>query len=146
MNCQNHLASVKKTDVVGGALIGVCVSAISSCWLYAIVTDDIFGREEYQSILPFIFGLIAALFVGICPVGRRLKGWKKVVVRSGIFTLLLAPIPYGPEGAMMPLIVTLIYPPIVFLFLFPGRIALSFVSLFGAFWIVESIRGLLHHR
>jgi hypothetical protein len=146
MNHQDQLARVKKTNFIGAAVIGACVFAISSAWLYAIVSDEIFGgRREYQTILPFIFGLIAALFVGIWPVGRKFKSWKKLVVRSMVFTLFLAPVPYGPEGTLMPLIVTLIYPPLVFLFLFPGRIVLSFLSLLGFFWIVDSIRGLLNH-
>jgi hypothetical protein len=146
MNHQGQLAHVKKPNLIGAIVIGACVSAISLAWLYAIVSDEIFGgRREYQTILPFVLGLITALFVGIWPVGRRFKGWKKLVVRSMIFTLFLAPMPYGPEGTLMPLIVTLIYPPLVFLFLFPGRIVLSFLSLLGFFWIVDSIRGLLNH-
>lgn len=146
MNHQGQLAHVKKSNFIGAMVIGACVSAISSAWLHAIVSDEIFGRRrEYQTILPFIFGLITASFVGIWPVGRRFKGWKKLVVRSTIFTFFLAPMPYGPEGTLMPLIVTLIYPPLVFLFLFPGRIVLSFLSLLGVFWMVDSIRGLLNH-
>lgn len=136
---------MKKPNFIGTAIIGACVSAISSAWLYTIISDEIFGgRQEYQTVLPFIFGLIAALFIGIWPVARRFKGWKKLVVRSMVFTLFLAPMTYGPEGALMPLIVTLIYPPFVFLFLFPGRLALSFLSLLGLFLVVDSMRGLLN--
>ena len=146
MNDQNQLACVKKTNLVGGVSIGACVSAISLAWLYAIVGDEIFGgRREYHRILPFVFGLIAALVIGIWPVSRKFQGWKKLVVRSMIFTLFLKPTPYGPEGALLPLIATLIYPPFVFLFLFPGRIVLSFLSLLGFFWILDSIRGFLNH-
>lgn len=147
MNHQNQLARVKQTNIIGGVIIGAFVSAISSAWLYTIVSDDIFGgRRDYQAIFPFIFGLIAALFVGIWPIGRRFTNWNKLVVRSMIFTLFLAPIPYGPEGTLMPLIVTLIYPPFIFLLLFPGRILLSFLALLGLFWIVDSIRKVNYTR
>jgi len=135
-----------KPNFIGMAIIGACVSAISSAWLYTIIGNEIFGgRREYQTVLPFIFGLIAALFIGIGLVARRFKGWKHLVVRSLVFTLFLAPMPYGPEGALMPLIVTLIYPPLIFLLLFPGRLVLSFLSLLGLFLVVDALRGLLNH-
>jgi len=133
-----------KPHPISIAAIGACVSLISSVWLYMIVSDEIGGgRREYQTIVPFIIGLAIAVPIAIWPVRKRFIGWKRLVAWSILFTLLLAPVSYGPEGTLMPLIVTLIFPPLIFLFLFPGRIALSFFSLLGFFAVVDWISGVV---
>ena len=133
-----------KPHPISIAAIGACIALISSAWLYMIVSDEIGGdRREYQTIVPFIIGFTVAVPIAIWPVRRWFIGWKRLVARSVLFTLLLAPVPYGPEGTLLPLIVTLIFPPLVFIFLFPGRIALSFFSFLGFFSVLDGIKGLV---
>jgi hypothetical protein len=124
--------------------LGACASVIAAVWLHMIVSLEIGGgRREYQTIVPFLIGLGIAIPVCIWPIRRFLGGWKRLLVRSAVCTLLLAPVPYGPEGTMLPLIVTLIFPPLVFLVLFPGRIALAFCFFVGFFSVLSGSAALL---
>lgn len=120
-----------------------CVSVGAALWLYTIISEETSNRMEYQSIVPFLIGFAAAVPLVIWPARKLRAGGKRLIARSIAFTLLLAPIPYGPEGTLMPLIVTLVFPPLVFLFLFFGRIALTFLACLGFFSVVAEIRRAL---
>ena len=119
------------------------VALMSAFLLYTMISEEIKHRGEYQTLIPFLIGFALAVLLVIWPVRKVAAGWKRMIARSIIFTLFLAPLPFGPEGTLMPLIVTLVYPPLIFLFLFPGRILLSFLACFGFFSAVAGIQSLL---
>jgi hypothetical protein len=124
-------------------VVAGCVSMMSAFGLFMIVSGEMGGRREYQSLIPFVIGFVMAISLGIWLVGRFFSGWKRLIARSVVFTLCLAPIPYGPEGTLMPLIVTLIFPPLIFLFLFPSHVALFFLFMLGFLSVVTGIQELL---
>ena len=61
------------------------------------------GREIYQSIVPFVIGLVVALGVSLWPIRKRLSGWKRDVAVATVFMLCLSPFPIGPEGSLVPM-------------------------------------------
>jgi len=133
-----------KPHSISIAAIGAGVCVISAVWLSMIINYEIGGgRGEYQSVIPFLIAFAVAVPIAIWPVRKVPPGWKRMTARSFVFTLFLAPLPFGPEGTLMPLIVTLIFPPLIFLFLFPGRIALSFLTCFGFFSVLAGIQAVL---
>lgn len=119
------------------------VALISAFWLYTMISEEIGNRGEYQTVIPFLIGFALAVPLVIWPVRKVTAGWKRIIAQSIIFTLFLAPLPFGPEGTLMPLIVTLIFPPLIFLFIFPGRILLSFIACLGFFSVVAGLQSLL---
>lgn len=114
--------------------IGCCVSLISAIGLYMLISDFIFGgRSEYQTPIPFLCAVVVAIPVAIWPARRFAFGWKRIMARSVVFTLLLTPLPYGPEGTLLPLVLTLAIPPLVFPFFFPFHVISSFGTWLGLF-------------
>jgi hypothetical protein len=119
--------------------VGLCVTVVSAVALYLHVESRIRGREEYHYWLPFLVGFVLALAVGLWPVARFCSQRSRAIVRSVVFTLFLAPIPYGPEGTFVPALLAMIFPPLVMLFLCPVGPLLTFFSVFGIFTSYESI-------
>ena len=118
-------------------IVGFAVSLASIYWLYTIIASETNNRMEYQSIIPFVVGLGLAVPVAIWLPRKVAAGWKRSLARGIVFTLFLAPIPFGPEGSLMPLIVTLIYPPLLFMYLF--RVVLVLLSGFSLFTVLDLI-------
>lgn len=119
------------------------VALVSGFLLYTMVSEETKNRGEYQTVIPFVIGFALAVPLVIWPARRVAAGWKRMIARSIILTLFLAPLPFGPEGTLMPLIVTLVFPPLIFLFMFPGRILLSFLSCLSFISAVAGIQSLL---
>jgi len=102
-----------------------------------LVSDFVFGgRSEYQTFVPFLCAIIAVIPIAIWPARRFSFGWRRVIARSVLFTLLLTPLPYGPEGTLLPLVLTLAFPPLIFPFLFPLHVISSFCTWLGFFTAV----------
>ena len=129
--------------VIERVAVAGLVALASVFLLYTMISEETKNRGEYQTVIPFLIGLALAVPLVIWPVRRVAAGWKRMVAQSTILTLLLAPLPFGPEGTLMPLIVTLVFPPLIFLFMFPGRILLSFLSCLSFFSAVAGIQSLL---
>lgn len=127
----------RSKGVIGRLAVGICVSGISSAWLWTIVQDEVSGRREFQTIVPFLVGLAVAVPTALWPFPKMRSAEGRTWVRSVLLTLLLAPVPCGPEGTLLPLLLALIFPPLVMLFLFPGQIALSFLALLGCCEIAQ---------
>jgi hypothetical protein len=119
------------------------VALVSAFLLYTMISEETKNRGEYQTLIPFLIGLALAVPLVIWPVRRVAAGWKRMIARSIVLTLVLAPLPFGPEGTLMPLIVTLVFPPLIFLFMFPGRILLSFLFCLSVLSAVAGIQTLL---
>ena len=116
------------------------VASLAGVWLWQWVSEMIASRGRYQYPLPFILSGVLAVPLGAWLFARRTSARKRMLWPSIVFTLLLTPIPYGPEGALLPLVVTLVFPPLVFLLLFPGWILLSFLLWLGCFTALYRIR------
>ena len=121
--------------------IGLSATVIALAFLYLHVESLIRNRLEYQSWIPWFIGLVLAFGVGLWPVSRLSSQWSRLVVRSLVFTLFLAPIPYGPEGSLLPALLAMIFPPLVMLFLAPVGPALTFVAMLGLCGSYESLAG-----
>lgn len=128
--------------VIETVTVAGLVALMSAFLLYTIVSEETRNRGEYQTVIPFLIGFALAVPLVIWPVRKVTAGWKRMAARSIIFTLFLAPLPFGPEGTLMPLIVTLVFPPLIFLFIFPGRILLSFIACLGFFSAVAGVQSL----
>lgn len=121
-------------------VISGSVSLASAFGLAYIVCNEVAGgRGEYQVPFFLIVGVLAAFPVMFWVV-KRTKGIKRVIAKSVVFTLFCTPVPYGPEGTLSPLVVTLLFPPLIFLFLYPGRIILAFLFFFGLFYRLSGTR------
>lgn len=119
--------------------VGLSVTAVALAFLYLHIEGLIQNRMEYQSWIPFSIGLVLAIALGLWPVSRFCSQGSRWIVRSLLFTLFLAPIPYGPEGSLVPALFAMIFPPFVLLFLAPVGPALTFVAMLGLFGSYESI-------
>lgn len=114
--------------VVPPGLIG---AASSLYLLYLRVESEVGNRLQYQSWVPWFIGVVLALTVGWRPMARSPSLPAKMIVRSLVFTLLLAPIPYGPEGTLLPAFMAMLFPPLVMLFAEPVGPLLTFVAVLG---------------
>lgn len=132
--------------VIERATVAGLVGLIAAFWLYTMISEETKNRGGYQTLIPFLVGSALATPLVIWPMRKVTAGRKRMIARSIIFTLFLTPMPCGPEGTLMPLIVTLIFPPLIFLFLFPGRILLSFIACLGFFSAGAGIQLLFASR
>ena len=121
--------------------LGLSAAVVALAFLYLHVESIIRNRLEYQSWIPWFIGLVLALGVGLWPVSRLSSQWSRLFVRSLVFTLFLAPIPYGPEGSLVPALLAMIFPPLVMLFLAPVGPALTFLAMLGLCGSYESLAG-----
>ena len=119
--------------------IGLSVTAIAAAFLYLHLESIVRNRMEYQSWVPWSIGLVVALAVGLWPVSRLRSFRSRLIVRSLVLTLCLAPIPYGPEGTLVPAFLAMIFPPLIMLFLFPVAPLLTFLAVLGMVASYESI-------
>jgi hypothetical protein len=119
--------------------IGLIGAAVSLYLLYLHVADFFGDRLQYQSWIPWFVGVTLALTVGWRPMARSDSLAWKLIVRSRVFTLLLAPIPYGPEGTLVPAFLAMVFPPLVMLVLFPIGPLLTFVCVLAIAASWESI-------
>ena len=109
-------------------MVAICAVVIVACLaaLYLTVFDLVSGREEYNTPVPFVVGGVLALLLGIWPPSRFLSGWKKHIVRAVVLTACLAPLPFGPEGTLVPSGLGILFPPL--LLIFPQGVLLTFVG------------------
>ena len=119
--------------------VGLSVTVIALAFLYLHIDGLVQNRLEYQSWIPFSIGLVLAPALGLWPVSRFCSPKSRWIVRSVVFTLCLAPIPYGPEGSLVPAFLAMIFPPLVMLFLAPVGPALTFVAMLGLFGSYEAV-------
>ena len=119
--------------------VGLSVTVIALAFLYLHVEGLVRNRLDYQSWIPWFIGLMLALGVGLWPASRIRSLRSRLIVRTLIFTLCLAPIPYGPEGILVPAILAMIFPPLIMLFLFPIAPLLTFLAVLGMVASYESI-------
>ena len=73
----------------------------------------------------------------IWPVRLIRSPVRRLIGRSIIFTLFLAPVPFRPEGSLVPALLALLYPPLFFVF--PYGPLLTFCAVFGLVAGTESI-------
>jgi hypothetical protein len=135
-----------KLHPVSLIFIGACVGPLSAMWLHMIIANKIRWREEYHSIIPFIIGFCVALPIGIWLVKKLFSGWKRFIARIVVFTLFLAPVPFGPEGSLFPALVSFLYPPLL-LDSWP-TIMLSFLCILSVGLLISGVNALLRpeHR
>jgi len=126
-----------KLVIVG--LIGLLIAVISAIFLAFQVQGCILGREQYHSWIPFLIGMAIALAVGLWPVKFIHSLLLRVLIRSLVFTLFLAPVPFGPEGSLFPVLLALIFHPPL-LYSFPEGFILTFCAVLGVIINIESIR------
>ncbi len=109
-------------------LLIVCLAIAVACfsWLWRIVLEFVSGREEYNTPIPFVVGGILALLIGIWPPAKLLAGWKMHVARALVFTICLAPLPFGPEGTLVPSGFSALAP--ILLTVYPHGVVLTFIS------------------
>lgn len=119
--------------------VGLSVAALSLTLLYQHVDTIVRNRLEYQSWIPWFIGVVLALTLGWRPMARSASWVARLIVRSLVLTLLLAPIPYGPEGTLVPALLAMIFPPLIMLFLCPVGPLLTFVALLGIVASFESV-------
>ena len=119
--------------------VGLSVTVIALAFLYLHIERVVRNRLEYQSWIPFFIGVVLALAVGLWPVSRIRSFRSRLIVRTLVFTLCLAPIPYGPEGTLVPALLAMIFPPLIMIFLFPIAPLLTFLAVLGVVASYESI-------
>lgn len=118
--------------------IGLCLTVIALAFLYIHIEGVVRNRLEYQSWIPFFIGVVLALAVGLWPVSRIRSLRSRLIVRTLVFTLCLAPIPYGPEGTLVPALLAMVFPPLIMIFLFPIAPLLTFIAVLGIVASYES--------
>lgn len=84
-----------RTKYVLVVLIGLTVSVFAGIDLRRHILEVVTGREIYHSWIPFIIGLAIALPIGIRLVNRIASPIRRVVLRCIVFTMFLAPVPFG---------------------------------------------------
>ena len=89
--------------VIERVAVAGLVTVISGVLLYTMISEETKNRGEYQTLIPFLVGFALAMPLVIWPVRKVTAGRRRMVTRSIIFTLFLAPLPFGPEGPLMPL-------------------------------------------
>jgi hypothetical protein len=119
--------------------VGLSVTVIALAFLYLHIEGVVRNRLEYQSWIPCFIGVVLALAVGLWPVSRIRSLRSRLIVRTLVFTLCLAPIPYGPEGTLVPALLAMIFPPLIMIFLFPIAPLLTFLAVLGMVASYESI-------
>lgn len=134
-----YLTSRASGGLVERFAVAGTVSLMVGLWLFMIVSGEVANRGEYQSLMVFGGCLFAAIFTSIWPIRRISAGWRRQVARSMVFTLCLYPIPYGSEGTLVPLIGTLFFPPLIFLFLFASQILLCFLLFLSALSLLADV-------
>jgi hypothetical protein len=121
----NRYLKTKRDYLVLG-LACLAVAALCLAGLHTVVRDCLVGREQYNTPVPFYIGGGLALVLGFWPVSHFFVGKKKHLVRATVFTLCLAPLPFGGEGTLVPAGLGLIAP---FLFLMlPHAVILTFTA------------------
>lgn len=122
---------------------GLGVAGISLASMYLHVESLVSHRLQYQSWVPWFIGIVLALALGWRPMVARRSWVARSIVRSLVLTLLLAPIPYGPEGTLVPAFLAMLFPPLIMLFYCPVGPLLTF---FGVLGIVASYESLASEK
>lgn len=112
------MASPLDTRLSGGGLI---------LYVYLMVA----GRESYQYWTPFAMGGLLTAVALLWPDRRPHSSNQGHLASSLTCTLLLAPVPWGPEGTLVPALVAAILPPLVLLLLFPIGPILTFITCYS---------------
>jgi hypothetical protein len=107
--------------------IGLVGATTSLYLLYLHVESVLPNRLQYQSWIPWFIGVMLALTLGWRPMARSTSTPSRLIVRSLVFTLLLAPIPYGPEGTLVPAFLAMMFPPLIMPVVYPVGPLLTFV-------------------
>lgn len=119
--------------------IGFGVAAISLGFLYLYVEGLVGNRVQYQSWIPWFIGISLALVAGWRGMATSPPHARRVIIRSLVLTLLLGPVPYGPEGTVIPAFLAMIFPPLVMVLIAPVGPALTFIAMVGVLGGFESI-------
>ena len=127
-----------KRDYLVLAVACTATAALCLAALHSVVRDCVIGRERYNTPVPFYIGGGAALVLGFWPVSRFFSGRKKHLVRATVFTLCLAPVPFGGEGTLVPAALGIIAP-FVFLIL-PHALILTFVAVASLSVAADALR------
>ncbi len=127
-----------KSDYLVLAVACTALSALCLAGLHVVVCECLVGREQYNTPVPFYIGGGLALVLGFWPVSHFFSGRKKHLVRATVFTLCLAPVPFGGEGTLVPAGFGIIAP-FVFLIL-PHALMLTFVAVVSLSVAVDCLR------
>mgnify|MGYP001158830338 CR=1 FL=1 len=94
-----------KTFIKNLLISGIClfIAILILAWIYIDIISFISGRTEYHTLIPFMIGLGLSVLIGLWPIYKVKSIIKKSLLLSIIYTLCLVPIPFGPEGTLMPL-------------------------------------------
>jgi hypothetical protein len=95
--------------------VGVFVAALCAAFLSLRIDEQVRGREEYNSWIPFIIGGVVATSLAIWPLRRVRRAGLRNFLRAVLATLCLAPVPIGGEGGLVPVIVPFCFSPLVLL-------------------------------
>ena len=117
------------------------VAGLSGGGLILYVYSMVAGRERYQYWTPFAIGGLLTLVALLWPVRRQDSPTRRHLASSLTCTLLLAPVPWGPEGTLVPALVAAIFPPLVLLLLFPIGPILTFVTCYSILARLSAVRG-----
>ena len=133
----NRYLKTKRDYLVLG-LGCLAVAALCLAGLHAVVRDCLVGRERYNTPVPFYIGGGLALVLGFWPVSHFFVGKKRHLIRATVFTLCLAPLPFGGEGTLVPAGLGVIAP---FMFLIlPHAIVLTFIAAASLSLAADSLR------
>lgn len=117
------------------------VAGLSGGGLILYVYLMVAGREGYQYWAPFAIGGLLTVVALLWPARRLHSPTQRHLASSLTCTLLLAPVPWGPEGTLVPALVAAVFPPLVLLLLFPIGPILTFLTCYSILARPSAARG-----
>ena len=105
----------RSSRIVANPLVAAFSGAGLILYVYIMVSE----RLQYQYWIPFAIGGLLTGVALLWPIRRLQSTPRRHLANSLTCMLLLGPVPWGPEGTLVPALVAGLFPPLVLLILFP---------------------------
>lgn len=117
----------RSSRIVANPLVAAFSGGGLILYVYIMVSE----RLEYQYWIPFAIGGLLTGAALLWPIRRLQSPPRRHLANSLTCMLLLGPVPWGPEGTLVPALVAGLFPPLVLLILFPMGPILTFLTCYS---------------